>query len=92
MLNGDRKENGKKINRSKETLLLLDKFERRWQKVTTSLFNSYCSNVAKQLLPVLLWLNISKKKNKKNNHDFACAAHFFVHCFAFVLQLQGDIS
>ena len=30
MLNGDRKENGKKINRSKETLLLLDKYERRW--------------------------------------------------------------
>ena len=30
MLNGDRKENGKKINRSKETHLLLDKFERRW--------------------------------------------------------------
>ena len=29
MLNGDRKENGK-INRSKETLLLQDKFERRW--------------------------------------------------------------
>ena len=30
MLNGDRRENGKKINMSKETLLLQDKFERRW--------------------------------------------------------------
>ena len=30
MLNGDRKENGKKINRSDETFLLQDKFERRW--------------------------------------------------------------
>jgi len=32
MLNGDRKKNGKKkkINRTKETFMLQDKFERRW--------------------------------------------------------------
>ena len=41
--------------------------------------------------PLYCGLILAKKK-KNNNHDFACAAHFFVHCFAFVLQLQGEIS